>query len=132
MSVSARPPQHSSGRSSAALLRQGDIIFQVCCGAAAVFLPALLVLILLYLTRDASASIRQFGQSFFTSTDWDTTHQLFGAAPFIVGTVLTSLLAMLIAVPISVGAATFLAEIAPGSLRRTASFLIELLAAIPV
>jgi phosphate transport system permease protein len=131
MSASIRPPQKSSGRSSATLLRQGDIVFQVFCAAAALFLPALLILILAYLTRDASESIRTFGLSFFTSTDWDTTHSQYGAAPFIVGTVLTSTIAMVIAVPISVGAATYLAEIAPGSLRRIASFLIELLAAIP-
>jgi phosphate transport system permease protein len=99
--------------------------------AAALLLPLLILLIVAYLCVGAWLSIQTFGISFLTSTEWHTGKLQFGAAPFIVGTVLTSILAMVIAVPLSVGAATFLAEIAPGWLRRGASFLIELLAAIP-
>src|SRR5262249_19513190 len=62
---------------------------------------------------------------------WDADKGQFGALPFIVGTLLTSAIAMAVAVPLGVGAAAFLAEIAGGWVRRIASFLIELLAAIP-
>jgi phosphate transport system permease protein len=113
------------------LLRLGDLAFQAFCLAAALFLPLLLTAIVAYLVKDSWPSIQAFGLSFFVSSEWDTNHLQFGAVPFMYGTVLTSALAMLIAVPLSVGAATYLAEIAPGWLRRIASFLIELLAAIP-
>jgi phosphate transport system permease protein len=131
MSVATRPPRFAPQPSSLFLLRLGDRLFQVCCLAAAVFLPLLLLAIVARLVTDSLPSLREFGLSFFAATDWDTTRLQFGALPFMVGTVLTSALAMLIAVPLSVGAATYLAEIAPGWLRRIASFLIELLAAIP-
>src|SRR5262249_5118628 len=58
-------------------------------------------------------------------------HHVFGALPFIYGTLATSLLSMLIAVPLGIGTAAFLAEIAPAWLRRAGSFLVEMLAAIP-
>jgi phosphate transport system permease protein len=131
MSITTRPPRFSPQPSSLFLLRLGDLVFQLCCLAAAVFLPVLLAIIVYYLVAQSWPSIRAFDFSFFSSTEWDTTKLQFGAAPFIAGTVLTSLIAMIIAVPLSVGAATYLAEIAPGWMRRTASFLIELLAAIP-
>src|SRR5262245_52111884 len=132
MSVSTRPPRSSPQPSSSlALLRLGDRAFQICCLAAAVFLPLLLLLIVAYLVKDSWPTIQAFGLSFFASSEWDTNKLQFGAVPFMYGTVVTSALAMLIAVPLSVGAATYLAEIAPSWMRRLASFLIELLAAIP-
>src|SRR5262249_20767086 len=132
MPVSSRPsPAPTRPAASLGLLRLGDLLFQGCCTAAALFVPALAALIVLYLVKDSWLSLRHFGLSFFASSEWDTNKLQFGAVPFMYGTVVTSLLAMLIAIPLSVGAATFLAEIASGWLRRTASFLIELLAAIP-
>jgi phosphate transport system permease protein len=113
------------------LLSLGDLLFRLACLIASLCLPAILLLIIVYLLIQSWPSIREFGLSFFTSSEWDTTKLQFGAVPFMYGTIVTSALAMLIAVPLSVGAATYLAEIAPGWLRRTASFLIELLAAIP-
>jgi phosphate transport system permease protein len=113
------------------LLHLGDVVFHVLCLLAALVVPALAVLILIFLTRASVPAFQQLGFRFFISTDWITTKLQFGAVPFIYGTLMTSALAMLIALPVSVAAATFLAEIAPGWLRRSASFLVELLAAIP-
>jgi phosphate transport system permease protein len=132
MSVSSRPSASPPRpASSLGLLRLGDLLFQGCCTAAALCLPALALLIVFFLVLDSWPSLRAFGLGFFASSEWDTNKLAFGAVPFTYGTVVTSLLAMLIAIPLSVGAATYLAEIAPGWLRRVAAFLIELLAAIP-
>src|SRR6202050_1996234 len=69
--------------------------------------------------------------SFLTGKTWDPVAEQFGALPFIYGTVLTSLIALLIAVPLGVGAAIFLSELAPPRLSNTCTFLVELLAAVP-
>jgi phosphate transport system permease protein len=111
--------------------RFGDGTFHALCLLSALAVPLTVVALLAYLVRDSLPSIDTFGWRFFITSDWDTNHDSYGALPFIYGTLITSVLAMLIAVPVSVAAATFLAEIAPGWLRRTASFLTELLAAIP-
>ncbi len=76
-------------------------------------------------------SLHQFGWKFFTGTDWDPVSGSFGALPFIYGTVVSSLLALVIAVPLSVGTAVFVTEMCPKPLRGPISFLTELLAAIP-
>jgi phosphate transport system permease protein len=65
------------------------------------------------------------------SSDWDPVRGSFGALPFVFGTLVSSLLALLIAVPISIGVATYLAELAPGWIRQPFGFMVELLAAIP-
>jgi phosphate transport system permease protein len=113
------------------MLQLGDVVFRVCCQAAVLSLPVLMLVLIGYLVANSLPSIRAFGLAFFTSSEWDTTKLQFGAVPFIYGTVLTSLVAMVLAVPLSVSAATYLAEIASGWFQRAASFLIELLAAIP-
>ena len=76
-------------------------------------------------------SLTQFGFRFFTSSSWDPVSGDFGALPFIFGTVATSLLALLMAVPLALGVAIFLTELCPRPLRAPISFLTELLAAIP-
>jgi phosphate transport system permease protein len=106
-------------------------LFQIVCLLAALVVPTLVVLLVFFLFKSSSLSIGKFGLAFFTSTAWDPDHQNFGALPFIWGTVVTSALAMLIAVPLGVGAAAYLSEIASGWVRRVATSLIELLAAIP-
>lgn len=73
----------------------------------------------------------RYGLGFLGSTDWDPVAESLGALPFIYGTLLTSALAMLIAFPLGVGSAIFLAELAPRRVSETCAFLIELLAAIP-
>src|SRR6202042_1393604 len=69
--------------------------------------------------------------SFLTSTIWDPVHEKFGALPFVYGTVVSSLLALAIAVPVSLGLAIFLSDLAPERVRRPLGFVVELLAAVP-
>jgi phosphate transport system permease protein len=83
------------------------------------------------LTKMALPALSQFGWRFFIGNDWNPPMDTFGALPFIYGTLVTSLLAILIAAPISVGVALFLTEIAPRSVSRVIAFLVEMLAAIP-
>ncbi len=92
---------------------------------------AIVVLIVYELIQKSQLSLHQFGFKFFIGQNWDPVQGDFGALPFIFGTVVSSLLALLIAVPLSVGAAVFLTEICPKFLRGPIAFLIELLAAIP-
>ncbi len=84
-----------------------------------------------FLVFDSWQALTTLGLGFFARSDWDPVHNRYGALAFVYGTLVTSLTAMAIAVPLSVGSAAFLAEIAPRWLRKTGSFLIELLAAIP-
>ncbi len=81
--------------------------------------------------RAALPSIRQFGWRFLISQEWDPVLDAFGALPYIYGTVVSSLLALALAVPIALGIAIYLAELAPKWLRRPLGFTVELLAAIP-
>jgi phosphate transport system permease protein len=98
------------------------------CSAAIVALVALLVY---ELWINSSLSRQKFGWDFLVTTTWDPVAGQFGALPFIYGTVVTSTLALLLAVPLGVGAAIFLAELAPPRLSDAMTFLVELLAAVP-
>jgi phosphate transport system permease protein len=109
----------------------GDAVFRI-----VLFLGELLILIIVgamivAMASDSMLSIRQFGWGFLTSSEWDPVKGKFGALPFIYGTVVSSILALIIAVPLSLGVAIFLVEQAPRSLARPIGFLVELLAAIP-
>jgi phosphate transport system permease protein len=109
----------------------GDRIFR---GLSATFAAgAVLTLVAMgvQMARASAHSMRQFGFGFVYGTEWDPVHDIFGALPFIYGTLVSSLLALVIAVPIALGCATYLAELAPGYVRRPLGFLVELLAAIP-
>ena len=108
-----------------------DRIYVAVIFLASLTILALIVGIALELAVESRVSMAKFGFGFFTGIKWDPVHEIFGALPFIEGTLYSSFLALLIAVPISVGSAIFLTEIAPWWLRRPLSFLIELLAAIP-
>ena len=83
------------------------------------------------LTWESWAAMRAFGLRFLVTSHWDPVAGEFGALPFIYGTLVSSLLALLIAVPLSLGAAIFLAELAPAWVRPPVAFLIEMLAAVP-
>src|SRR3990170_2641474 len=76
-------------------------------------------------------SIKTFGIGFISSKEWDPVNEVYGALPFIVGTLVSSILALLLAVPIGLSIAIFLSDICPKAIRRYLSFIIELLAAIP-
>jgi len=92
---------------------------------------AIVLFILSILIVRSHLSLAQFGWSFFTRQAWDPVSGDFGALPFIFGTLATSLLALLMAVPLALGVAIFLTELCPQPLRAPISFLTELLAAIP-
>lgn len=85
----------------------------------------------LKLLLNSKEAWRAFGISFLWSSSWDPVEEIFGALPFIYGTLVSSLIALLIAVPLGLGSAIFLAELAPKKLSSALTFLIELLAAIP-
>ncbi len=80
---------------------------------------------------NSQPSLKEFGWHFFVGQDWDPVSGEFGALPFIYGTLVSSFLALLIAVPLSLGVAIYVTEMAPGWVRTPISFLMELLAAIP-
>src|ERR1700726_3632507 len=97
---------------------------------------ALVVILLVFLigwqlARRSSAAIQKFGFRFLTTSTWDPVAEQFGALPFIYGTLVSSLIALLIAMPLSVGTAVYLTELAPRWLRQPLISLIEMLAAIP-
>src|SRR5882724_12107313 len=98
------------------------------CGLAVL---AIVGLIFFELVNQSHLSISKFGLSFLVKQIWDPVVQDFGALPFIYGTVVSSLLGLIIAVPLSVGTALFLTELCPLRLRGVLSLLVELLAAIP-
>lgn len=109
----------------------GDRIFNLTTLAMALAILALLAGLTVELFRHALPSIKAFGFGFLTSTDWDPTTDQYGALPFIYGTAVSSALALLIAVPLALGVALCLSEMAPPWLSRKIGFLVELLAAIP-
>src|SRR5215471_17677855 len=97
--------------------------------AACIFLVTVLLVFELY--RNSAFPRHKFGWAFFVTSVWDPVFGNFGALPFIYGTVVTSALALLLAVPLGVGAAIFLAELAPPRVSDMLTFVIELLAAVP-
>jgi phosphate transport system permease protein len=99
--------------------------------AAALSIFAVVVLLVLETARGALPSLRAFGLPFFVGTEWDPVAGRFGALPYVVGTLSTSAIAMLLAVPASIGSAVFLTEMAPRAVDAVLSYLIELLASIP-
>lgn len=92
---------------------------------------ALLILLAIQLAASSREAFERFGLGFVISTDWDAVRDLYGALPFIVGTILSALIALTIAAPIGLMTAIFLAELAPRRLAAPLIFAIELLAAIP-
>ncbi len=108
-----------------------DGLFRALMVACALSIFAIVALIAFELVSRSSLTLHQFGWRFFTRSAWDPVSGSFGAKPFIYGTLISSLLALVIAVPLSIGLAVYLTEIAPLRLRAPLAFLTELLAAIP-
>ena len=98
------------------------------CGLAVL---GVLCLIVYELVRGSGLSWHTFGFRFFVGSDWDPVNEKFGALPFVYGTLVSSLLALIIAVPLSIGVAVFTTEMCPKAFRGPLSFFVELLAAIP-
>ena len=109
----------------------GDRVFRWVVTALAVAILVLVVGIAFKMVDASMLAIRAFGLNFLGGTTWDPVFKEFGALPFIFGTLVSSLLALLIGGPIAIGAAIYLSELAPDRLRGPLSFLVELLAAIP-
>jgi len=128
--VATAPPQ-SQPRKLAKFWRDGDKISHLVTllFAASVFLVTVYLVYELWIHSGPSRA--KFGFGFLTGTTWDPVAENFGALPFIYGTVLTSFLALVISVPLGVGAAIFLSELAPPRMSNTCTFLVELLAAVP-
>ena len=108
-----------------------DAVFGVIILLSAISVFAIVVLVVWELIDKSQLSLHQFGVSFFYGHDWDPVAGNFGAMPFIYGTLVSSFLALLLAVPASIGVAVFVTEMCPQRLRAIISFLVELLAAIP-
>jgi phosphate transport system permease protein len=109
----------------------GDRLFQMLTLAPALIVLGLLIGITVVLIWSARESIIKFGFQFVFSSDWDPANDHFGALPFIYGTAVSSAIALLMAVPLSLGVALCLSEVVPGWLASRLAFLVELLAAIP-
>jgi phosphate transport system permease protein len=108
-----------------------DMAFKKATTAIALSVVALICLLVCSMALRSMPAIQKFGWRFLFTSTWDPVKEVFGALPFIYGTVVSSALALLIAVPVSIGIAVYLSELAPVSVRQPLTFLIELLAAIP-
>ncbi len=123
-SVLSEPPNPSSRNF-------GDTVFKYLTAFFAAMVLLLIVLMAYEMYVTSSPTIDKFGWGFLTSTEWDPVMDEYGALPFIYGTIVSSLLALLIALPVGLGIAIFLTELAPRWIERPLSFMIELLAGIP-
>lgn len=108
-----------------------DVAFRYSLLICSVAILAIMALFFYELTSRSKLSIARFGFGFFTGNTWDPVSGDFGAMPFIYGTLVSSLLALVLAVPLAVGVSVFVTELCPRSLRGIISFTVELLAAIP-
>src|SRR6266498_4438646 len=129
------PPAPPGERQRAARLTRGsnpaDRLYRAALTGLALALPLLLVALVVELAVNAWPAIKRFGPSFLWTSVWDPVAGVFGAAPMIFGTLASSLIALLLAVPLALGTAIFLTEFAPRWIRQPIAFLVELLAAIP-
>ena len=108
-----------------------DTVFAALAQGAAWLTLALMVGIILSLLAGAAPAIEKFGLSFLWTSDWDPVKEKFGGLVMIYGTLMSSFIALLIAVPVSFGIALFLTELSPGWLKRPLGITVELLAAVP-
>jgi len=133
--IGQRPPRNNTfsdlQRALSPTGNTGDAIFRLFLLGAASLVLLIVVAMILALAYESRLSISQFGLRFLSGTNWDPVKGDFGALAFVYGTVVSSLIALLIAVPLSLGIAIFLVEQAPRQLARPLAFVVELLAAIP-
>jgi phosphate transport system permease protein len=108
-----------------------DRVYRAAILGFALCVPVLLLLILIEVGVAGWPALRQFGLQFLTSSAWDPVAGQFGAAPAIAGTIITSLIALVLATPLALGGAIFLSEFSPIWLRQPLSFFVDLLAAVP-
>ncbi|MCB1249142.1 MAG: phosphate ABC transporter permease subunit PstC [Acidimicrobiales bacterium] len=110
---------------------RGDVIFKAITAGAGLLVLAVLAFIAVSTTRQAMPAFQHEGVGFVTSSTWSPSNEQFGALAFIYGTVISSLIALVIAVPVSLGIALLANEAAPLRLRQPIAYTIDLLAAIP-
>lgn len=113
------------------MTRTFDRIFAASVAALAMLVPLTLVAITLLILIDSWPALTTFGISYFTTTEWDPVKLVFGAAAYVYGTLVTTIIAVALAAPVAVGAAIYLTEFAPRAIRAPIAFTIELLAYIP-
>jgi phosphate transport system permease protein len=111
--------------------RRADGAFHGLLATLAGLVFVVVALIVIETARGAQPSMAAFGWRFLVSTAWDPVREKFGALPYLYGTLVSSALALLLALPLGIGTAIFLAEIAPRALGGAVSFVVELLASIP-
>jgi len=121
----------SDSRALLSRLRDGDEIARLITFIFAATVVLISILLVLELWHDSALPRHKFGFAFFRTTTWNPIEGEFGALPFIYGTVVTAAVALLIAIPLGIGAAIFLAELAPTRISDTLEFFIDLLAAVP-
>jgi phosphate transport system permease protein len=126
-----RPAPHQNARGLYARMRGGDEIAYLVTLICAIAILAIVALLVIELWIHSQPTVHTFGWRFLTTSTWNPNAGKFGALPFIYGTCVTSLLALLVAVPLGVASSIFLAEMAPPMLSSILTFLIELLAAVP-
>ncbi len=130
--IAHAPPQPSGGvRAFVQRLRHGDEIAHLITLTVAAGIMLLTSMLVYELWLNSHLSRAKFGWEFFWTRTWDPIFDQFGAAPFIYGTLITSIVSLAIAVPLGLAAAIFLAELAPRKISDSISFLIDLLAAVP-
>ncbi len=110
---------------------RSDRIYKQVLTLFALALPALIVVLLGVLFISALPALKRYGPAFLWTSVWDPVNEVYGAAPMVFGTLASSFLALLLAVPLAVSVAIFLTEFSPRWLRQPVAFLVELLAAIP-
>jgi phosphate transport system permease protein len=109
----------------------GDAVFRGILFLSALVIILIVTSMIVAMYSNSRLSIKEFGWGFLTSREWNPVKHEFGALPFIYGTVMSSVIALFIAVPLSLGVAIFLVEQAPRRIARPVGFLVELLASIP-
>jgi phosphate transport system permease protein len=129
--VTTAPRAAPQGRSNRSRGNFGDAVFATLARASGIFVLLLLGSLILSLFIGGLPAFERFGIGFLTSATWDPVKETFGAAVSVYGTVVTSVLALIIAVPLAFGIAFFLTELAPAWMRRPVGTAIELLAAVP-
>jgi phosphate transport system permease protein len=121
----------TGSRSFLSRLRQGDEIARIITFLFAGSVVLVTILLVFDLWQGSALARHKFGFNFFRTSVWDPIFDQFGALPFIYGTLVTATISLLIAVPLGIGAAIFLAELAPARVSDTLEFFIDLLAAVP-
>ncbi|HEX7996937.1 MAG TPA: phosphate ABC transporter permease subunit PstC [Pyrinomonadaceae bacterium] len=109
----------------------GDAVFRLILLGSVLLILAIIAMMIYQMAANSALSLKQFGFGFLKGRTWNPIRGEFGALPFIYGTVVSSIIALIIAVPLSLGIAIFLVEQAPRRAARPIAFLVELLAAIP-